>query len=188
MNIAYRNAYEEVMSIEGGYANDPTDKGGETYMGVARKKWPKWEGWKYLDSKKSNPGFPSILRGDYALYEMVMKFYYDNFWLPNRLDELKNANIKREIFDTSVNQGPTIGVRYLQRALNLLNRNGRTYKDTIVDGHMGAETIRLTNNHPDPQMVYDLMNTMQGAKYIAICEADKTQEKYMNGWLTRVYE
>ena len=35
---------------EGGYANNSADTGGETYAGIARNYWPKWQGWKYIDN------------------------------------------------------------------------------------------------------------------------------------------
>ena len=48
--------FEGVIKHEGYYANVKGDKGGETYMGVARKLHPKWEGWKYIDSYKEMHG------------------------------------------------------------------------------------------------------------------------------------
>ena len=41
---------------EGGYANNPSDNGGETYAGIARKFWPNWSGWAKIDAIKKQYG------------------------------------------------------------------------------------------------------------------------------------
>ena len=33
----FRLAYKKIEAAEGGYVNDPDDKGGETYKGISRK-------------------------------------------------------------------------------------------------------------------------------------------------------
>ena len=42
----------KTLETEGGYVNDPSDSGGETYCGIARNSNPKWEGWKIVDAHK----------------------------------------------------------------------------------------------------------------------------------------
>ena len=41
----FRLAYKKIEAAEGGYVNDPDDKGGETYKGISRKANPDWNGW-----------------------------------------------------------------------------------------------------------------------------------------------
>lgn len=182
MAADYQASFEAVMKTEGGYVNDYTDRGGETYMGIARNKFPAWPGWLVIDKARNAPGFPQSLS---VLTPAVQQFYKENFWDRNRLSEFKDASLALELFDTGINMGVATAAKFLQRSLNLLNRNGLSYPDTSVDGIIGHATITLTNNHKNPRQLYDLLNTMQGAKYIRICEADPTQEKYMYGWLTR---
>ena len=38
-----------IYKSEGGYANMEGDSGGETYKGISRKWFPKWEGLKIID-------------------------------------------------------------------------------------------------------------------------------------------
>jgi lysozyme family protein len=47
-------AYGETELREGGYVNDPVDRGGETHRGVARKFHPDWSGWKIIDQIKQD--------------------------------------------------------------------------------------------------------------------------------------
>lgn len=182
MAADYQAAFERVMISEGGYVNDHTDRGGETYMGISRKAFPAWHGWLAVDKARKAPGFPQSLS---VLIPVVQQFYKENFWNSNRLSEFKDASLAFELFDTGINMGVVTAAKFLQRSLNLLNRNGLSYPDTPVDGIIGRTTISLANDHKNPRQLYNLLNTMQGAKYISICEADPTQERYMYGWLAR---
>jgi type VI secretion system secreted protein VgrG len=38
----FLKAFNTTMTFEGGYANDPDDAGGETYMGISRRYHPDW--------------------------------------------------------------------------------------------------------------------------------------------------
>lgn len=180
--------YNKLIKIEGGYANDTDDRGKETYRGVSRKSFPAWAGWVRVDAAKSKPGFPLSLDSNAALQAAVVVFYRLNFWNIQRLDEVENNNIALELFDTAVNMGNKPAAQIIQRALNVLNRQGKDYPDTRLDGNIGPATVALVNNFKNPRLLYDVMNTLQGARYVQICEADPTQERFMHGWLTRVYE
>lgn len=50
----FKIALDKVLSREGGYINDPDDKGGETYKGISRKYNPDWKGWRIIDNTKKN--------------------------------------------------------------------------------------------------------------------------------------
>jgi len=52
LNGSFSPAYAIVKVNEGGYVNDPVDKGGETYAGIARNIFGSWEGWSIIDAKK----------------------------------------------------------------------------------------------------------------------------------------
>jgi lysozyme family protein len=183
----FKIAYAETMRIEGGYANDPQDTGGETWKGVSRKNWPKWAGWALVDKAKKQPGFPTTLKTNSALQVLVMQFYKDNFWNVNRLSEFTDQSIAIEMFDTGVNMHPKQAALFLQRSLNVLNKNQALYPDIAADGVIGSKTILLTNKFNDPELLYNALNTLQGNRYFSICEANKSQERFFYGWATRVY-
>ena len=66
-------AYGETEIREGGYVNDPADRGGETHRGVARKFHPKWPGWKIVDKYKADfpNDFVRRINDDQELVETV---------------------------------------------------------------------------------------------------------------------
>ena len=75
----FKNAFDLMISHEGGYVNDPDDPGGETYKGVARKIFSKWEGWSRIDMLKRQSGFPANLDRDPELQEAIEDFYEVQF-------------------------------------------------------------------------------------------------------------
>lgn len=181
----FKTAYNITMAHEGGYANNPADTGGETWKGIARKKHPDWPGWTLIDKAKHGD-FPANLNSVPNLQYFVEQFYKVKFWDYLKLDQINNQKIANELFDTSVNMGQGIAALFLQRSLNVSNRNGKDYPDLQVDGAIGAITVNAVNNHPRPDQLFKLINTLQGARYIGICEANPTQEIFLTSWLSRV--
>lgn len=184
----FSQSYQTVKSNEGGYVNNPNDRGGETYKGIARKMWPGWPGWVYVEAFKTKTDFPQNLEKSTNLQDLVHSFYKENFWDVLKLDDINSQVIATELFDTSVNQGSGVAAIYLQRALNITNKNGSLYPDIAQDGKVGPTTVRVANAHPDKRVLLLTLNLMQGAKYISICEADKSQEGFYYGWMKRVME
>jgi lysozyme family protein len=95
---------------EGGYANDPDDRGGETWKGIARKMHPEWEGWALVDWYKKDPRFPEIMNTSVRLELLRKDFYKKNFWDQIKGDELFFQEIANQIYDDAVNTnyGPAI--------------------------------------------------------------------------------
>lgn len=182
----FKLAYNITCAHEGGYVKDPKDNGGETYKGISRNNFPNWQGWKIIDSFKKDAGFPAVLEKHELLNSLVLDFYKSEFWDVNRLTEVAHQEIANELFDTGVNVGIDFAARSLQRALNVANQEGRYYPDMVVDGKIGGTTLKALNAHPKPATILKALNALQGAKYIAICEARQSQERFLNGWMERV--
>lgn len=184
----FRIAYERTMRIEGGWVNDPTDHGGETYKGVSRRSFPQWSGWPVIDTAKKEIGFPANLKSIVDLQKMVMAFYKQQFWNKLSLDAFNHQEIANELFDTSVNCGSGIAATMLQKVLNVCNRNQRDYPNLVVDGIIGGKTIGIVNTHRRPALVLKTLNVLQGARYFEICEHKEDQEKFWESWMSRVFE
>lgn len=184
----FDEAFDKTMSHEGGYSDDPTDAGGETYKGISRVYNPNWSGWVIIDSLKSTAGFPQQLGSNAELQACVRGLYKQKYFEPYQGDRLPEL-LAIEMFDTSVNMGVGRAVKFLQIALNVLNRNEKLYPDMVEDGDYGNTThsnlyTYLQKN--DIGVLLKIMNVLQGMHYINYMKKSPKQEKYARGWFNRV--
>jgi len=186
---SFNEAFDLVMGYEGGYDNDPYDVGGETYKGIARNYYPDWEGWKIIDEARKSSAFPHNLQDISELDEKVRMFYKILYWNIFWGDLIPNQAIANELFDCGVNLGTHRAIKYLQIALNILNRNGVLYDDIVEDGIYGPATHNVLNTYlsiDDPVFIVKIINILQGMHYIEYMKKSPTQERFARGWLKRV--
>lgn len=182
-------AYTITSAHEGGYVNDPLDRGGETYRGIARVHHPDWRGWKRIDAQRGKEGFPKSLNADRTLQTNVKSFYKQAYWDRFQGDEVADQAVANELYDTGVNMGVRRAVRFLQSSLNLLNRNQRDYEDLIIDGWFGGKSLetlsKLLKKDRRSDALVKMMNIQQGARYVEIMARDSSQERFARGWIKR---
>jgi len=185
----FEQAYTITLGHEGGYGNDPDDVGAETYKGVARAYYPDWPGWVIIEAAKRGPNFPNNLTNNINLNTMIKSFYKENYWNLFWGNRISNQSVANELFDTGVNMGVGRAVKYLQRSLNVLNRNQKNYPDIVEDGVFGLNTMNTLNKYlatDDESFLLKIMNILQGMHYIDYMTKSSIQEKYARGWLKRV--
>jgi lysozyme family protein len=187
---SFKEAFAETSAIEGGYVDHPDDRGGETYRGIARLFHPTWSGWTRIDAARDDPDFPAVLADDETLARMVADFYKQNFWNRLRGNQIPDQAVAMELFDTAVNMGIGRAVRFLQEALNMLNRNGQSYDEIGVDGLLGKVTLEtlkeLLASDRGAGNLLALMNLLQGMHFVDVVRAVNTQRAFVRGWLRRV--
>lgn len=186
----FNAALSITLKNEGGYVNDSTDAGGETYKGIARTYHPEWSGWAVIDAAKSDSDFPGALDSNDDLQTAVAQFYRQQYWNRFMGDVIPDQAIAEELFDTGVNMGVGRAVEFLQEGVNLLNRNQRDYADIVVDGQFGQKSLNALQSclgqRSGGAYLLKLMNVLQGMHYIEYVRRKPAQEKYMRGWLNRV--
>lgn len=130
----FKPAFEQTITHEGGYVNDPKDRGGETYRGIARNYHPNWNGWVIIDSLKP------IKRGALLpqLSPSVESFYRDKFWRKVQGDLIASQAVADLLFDWAVNSGAAI--KQVQQVLN--NQFGA---NLVADGIAGKKTVSALN-------------------------------------------
>jgi lysozyme family protein len=186
----FTTAHAITAQNEGGYANNPADKGGETYAGISRNFNPQWSGWAAVDRAKKQTlvaaKIDKILAADRALQREVHHFYETKYWQANRLGELCHQAIADKLYDIGVNMGVDRASRMLQEALNLTNQNGKAYADIDVDGIMGNITIATVNRHPNPKLLLLVLDALQGERYLTNMRNNPSQEVFANAWFNRI--
>jgi lysozyme family protein len=169
------------LVFEGGYANDPVDRGGETFRGISRKNWPRWAGWDLIDHVKRSgitkaKDIDAGFRQDAEMEALVSGFYRENFWAPfERLDLPPRATAK--LFDTAVNVGVSRAIKFLQESLNVCGER------LVVDGKAGPATKAAINACTD--YIVGIIAEKQADFYRAIAADNPSQSKFLKGWLRR---
>lgn len=102
-------AFRRTISAEGGYVNDPNDKGGETYMGISRKAHPTSIIWNTIDKVdkkgKTNKQITNELKKNNWLTHQIKNIYKADYWDKFELDYCRLQRMANEIFDDAVNRG-----------------------------------------------------------------------------------
>ena len=172
----YDEAFRELILVEGGYSADPKDRGGKTMYGITEAV-ARAAGYRGEMSALTLPTAKAIYK----------RYYWDSI----RLDEVAEiaSGIALELFDTGVNMGTRTAVRFLQTALNALNREERDYPDVDVDGSLGPGTLDALHafvrarGQEGRVVLLRALNGLQAARYIQIASTDRTQERFVYGWL-----
>ncbi|KQF13681.1 hypothetical protein APC25_12875 [Acinetobacter baumannii] len=168
---------DELIKREGGYVNNPADRGGATKYGIT-------------EAVARANGFKGNMR-DLPL-DVAKAIYRKNYWTAPRFDQVNTVSpmVAEELLDTGVNCGTSFAKPLLQRALNLLNNQGKAgYADLEVDGVYGAETLGALKTYlakrgkEGEKVLVRVLNIMQGQRYIEICERNKSQEQFFYGWI-----
>lgn len=188
----FEQAHSQVGELEGGYSHDKNDTGGETFKGVSRNNFPRWQGWPLIDQYKGLPSFPQNALNDPVLQDMVKQWYKQTFWDVFDLDALHSQQVAFEVFEQSVNHGAGRGARHIQEACNALNYKQKFGPDLVVDGKLGPATrARLAEvANSGPQMAVALanaLNCLQGAFYVSLGNSQSSKSDYRmytKGWLS----
>lgn len=167
---------EEVIRVEGGYSNHPSDRGGETNWGITAA------------VARAN-GYTGPMRDlpRATAYGIYIKQYVQEPGF-DRLLPLSEA-VVAELVDTGINMGPHIAGTFLQRALNVLNNRGTKYSDLVVDGKVGPATVAslrsflLWRGKEAEAILVRALNCLQGARYIELAEGRPANEDFVFGWL-----
>lgn len=181
--MSFNEAFTATMGSEGGYSNDPQDRGGETYMGISRNNHPGWPGWVIIDACL-NSGHPLEYRE--TLGEMVMSFYREQFWEKSgcHLVDKISPKVANELFDSAVNCGPKNGGKFLQSALNALNVNGSLFPDIEVDGKVGPGTVKAVAACCKTKLGEGLLFRCQNGEQYIYYKGLSQHERY-RGWFGR---
>lgn len=168
---------DAVIATEGGYVNDPADRGGETCWGITA-----------TQARAFGYTGPMALLPKDVARTIYRRDYVE---APRFADVLAiDPSIGVELIDTGVNMGPATATRFLQRWLNAFNEAGNHYPELLVDGQVGEKTLaalRAFLRWRGPMGAAALLkglNCSQGARYLDICEGDRSQRRFAFGWLT----
>ena len=161
---------ENVMQREGGYVDNPADKGGPTNMGITLGVLSTYLGHKATadDIKNLKP-------------EVAQEIYYTRYYVLPRVEALPEA-IQPIMLDLCVNHGSKKAIRILQR---VMNQSG--VEQVTEDGICGPTTQHAAQRTQEEMGVY-FLNALVDERinvYRQIVGSNPSQLVFLRGWERR---
>ena len=165
MTTTFDDALALTLKFEGGYVNDPADKGGATNFGITQKVY---------DHYLNGLGDPLNDVADISSAE-VAAIYRMWYWNPAHADALV-SRLAKVHFDSAVNHGVGRAVKFLQQLVGV-----------TTDGMWGPATFAAVASADQDALVTPYL-ALRRAFYGKIVAADATQAKFLPQWLKRLEE
>lgn len=162
-----------VLSIEGGYVNDPKDPGGETNHGITKAVAVAFG---YTGSMKD-------LDKDTAT-----NIYVTNYINKPGYGDLITLSpaVGQKVVDAGVNAGTSRASLWLQQALNSVSRGGKDCPLLTTDGKVGAGTtngykclVKVRGKVKACELVIKLIDAQQANHYMSLTNLNQ----YTVGWV-----
>lgn len=153
----FEDSVELILRLEGGYANDPNDPGGETKYGISKRAYPN-EDIKNLTVRRAK------------------EIYHSDYWNPTAGRIYDTApNFATLLFDTAVNMGTGHAAQALQGLVH-----------TTQDGVIGAKTLAALQSVVDARgesWVIEQYAAQRMQRYTRLTG----WQHYANGWTIRLF-
>ncbi len=162
---------EDIVRREGGFTDNPHDRGGPTKYGITLKT---------LRRHLPNATVEDIKN---LSKEVAIEIYRADYFFSPRINTLPEE-VQAQLFDISVNSGPQAAIRMLQSVLNLAGY------EVSVDGMLGPNTRGQCQDAVEKMGLY-LVNAIEEYRehfYQQIVANDPTQQVFLAGWLKRAQE
>lgn len=177
----FEKSIKFVFNAEGGYSNDPDDRGGATNMGITQGT---------LSAARADgkiTGLPySVKQLTRAQATEIYRIYY---WERSKADVMPYPLCTLH-FDAAVNHGVGGAGKLLQRTINNYANKAELDVCVDVDGAVGQKTlaaleqcIAAANN---VALICEIYCNYREAFYRDIVASRPEQKKFLNGWLNRL--
>lgn len=167
---------DDLIAREGGYSDNPADKGGKTMYGIT-------------EAVARASGYAGDMRNlprDFAVAVYTRTYIKQPGFEP--IIAL-HAGLAEELIDTAVNMGAAVPGPWLQRLLNALNQRGTAWPDLTVDGKVGPATLAALaallkkRGELGATVLLRGLNALQAVRYLEITEAREANEDFFFGWM-----
>ncbi|HBD3716491.1 TPA: hypothetical protein KJD76_003588 [Escherichia coli] len=174
-----RELFSKISSVilrhEGGYVNDPNDRGGETNMGITIATWRA-----YAPIDLGIEATFSTLRN--MTKEQAEIIYYNHYWEPKGFCKLENTKVALMVYDWTITSGRA--VKQIRKMLHD-EYNNRLIVNNIMDDDM----IHCINAVEDQEQLLSRIAEIRKDYYRSLTITNgepNAQIKFLNGWINRV--
>lgn len=157
-----------VLHYEGGYVNDPHDCGGKTNMGITQR---------FLEKYRGKAGVKAADVRELTRDDAVK--LYKAEWDIYGFGRLGNTDVMKLVYDFSVNSGPALAIKYLQR---ILNGKGHSLK---VDGYIGEKTSSAVGTADEKWLKREIQRC-RAEHCDGIVDRNPEQKRFIKGWFNRI--
>ena len=173
----FNSIISHIFKVEGGYANQKHDKGKATNYGISLR---------FLElAQEDIDGDGHINEKDIKALtkDNALDLYKEYFWDHYGLENIRDVLIAKKAMDMFVNMRGKVAARAIQSACV---ECGAKIK---VDGILGKNSFSAINDLSkftgSRDILLEAIRDAQRAVYIRIVENDKTQKKFLKGWMRR---
>ena len=154
-----------IIKREGGYVDNPADRGGATKYGITLNTLGAWR--KRL-----------VTRDDMKELEEAEAFaiYDSEFLVKPKISLIDNVSLRIFLLDSAVQHGPGRAIRWLQKAAG-----------APVDGILGPVSL-MAINRLDSDTLYKKLVAERCRFYGRLITKDPTQAVFAAGWANRIAE
>lgn len=178
LGAAFEPAYQFLYKYEGGWANDPVDRGGETYRGISRKAWPGWQGWARVDDIKDGrpvtPETKQLLNDDQVLKGMAKSFFKSQYWDKYNFGAIADQSLAHIAWDWSIGTNPRMMASFAWKAM------GRTGPAPTP-----SEVVLELAGARNAGAIFNRFKKLRAAHHHNFVAKHPEQERFLKGWLKR---
>lgn len=157
-----------ILSWEGGFVNDPHDRGGATNRGVTIATW-RQVGYDKNGDGKIDVTDLKLITADDAKNRVMKPHYWDRY----QADRIKSQSVANIVVDWVWASGAH-GITKVQQLLGVK-----------VDGIVGEKTLAAINAQA-PRQLFDKIKAARVAFIEGIVARNPSQRRFRKGWLTRL--
>ncbi len=160
----------DVLQKEGGFVDNPADRGGPTNFGITQATLSR-----FLEKAATADEVRNLD------IDTARDIYQLRYYNQPRIDKLPPA-IQPFVFDCAVNHGPRRAIRFVQ---SVCNEAG--FGPLASDGFMGPKTKAVADACYTAMQQWMLVALVQERKmfYTTIVMNDESQRQFLKGWLAR---
>ena len=161
----YKKLVPFIKKWEGGYVNDPLDRGGATNQGVTFATWKV-----YCKKHSITPTISSLKNMTEEQWQEIFKTMY---WDVAKADKVQDQNVANIIVDWLWNSGNT-AIRHVQQIVGVR-----------ADGIVGPKTLAAINGESALTLFGKIRKSRVDFVY-SIVRKNPKQERFLLGWLKRI--
>jgi lysozyme family protein len=153
----------KIKKLEGGYVNNPNDKGGCTNSGITISTYRK-----YFGKTKTCNDLKKLSENHW------MTIFINGYWNKILGYKIKNQSIADFLADWYWHSG-SYAIKFTQQILNVSS-----------DGVVGPKTIAAINNYPNQKELFQKLWNRRKKQFDDIVKRNPSQKIFLKGWYNRI--